>query len=73
MKKLGSEPALARPIGHGAHEANHEQDGISYRRYLAAFALEGLLTNPQNIGISVEGIGKLVWRVVDAVLAQEEK
>lgn len=48
-KKLGQEPAFARPFGEVGDTFSESQEGMSKRFYAACAAMQGILSNKRTL------------------------
>ena len=81
--KLGQEPAFSFPAytdpmaGQGQDNTHEANNGMSKRFYAACAAMQGLLSNPNNVnihginGANDSAIVKLAYSLSDELLKQE--
>ena len=60
-------------IGDTPLRPGHEEDGITYRQYLVAAALQGLAANPAVAGFAVADVADFAVWVANEVISRLDK
>lgn len=73
MAKTGGY-AFPRPatVGPG-WQGSRGQEGITFREYLAAKAMKGILSNPQSWDVTVENIATIAYEQADAMIKHQNE